>query len=200
MSISASLIILYLVLISGCFFGCIYTSRRFEEMLPLWCIAIVLCMFVFGISGFLAAGVYFVLVLALAACVAGAFRLKKGGIHGFRSRFFSPGFTLFALLYLALIVFNYGRLLLAWDDFSHWGDVVKVMTTMDVMSTSPLSNSLFRNIPRRWLCFSTCCKSLSCSAAGSLRSGRCFSHISFSFCPLRFLFCESSTSRSFIHI
>lgn len=147
MSMLAPLIILYLVLLSGCFFGCVYSSRRFEELLPLWCIAIVLCMFVFGISGFLAAGVYFVLVLALAACVAGAFRLKKGGIHGFRSRFFSPGFTLFALLYLALIVFNYGRLLLAWDDHSHWGDVVKVMTTMDVMSTSPLSLSLFKEYP-----------------------------------------------------
>lgn len=147
MSMLAPLIILYLVLLSGCFFGCVYSSRRFEELLPLWCIAIVLIMFLFGITGFLAAGAYFILPLSLAVCVVGAFRLKRAGAEDFRARFFSPSFWLFALLYLVLIVFNYGRLILAWDDHSHWGDVVKVMTTMDVMSTSPLSLSLFKEYP-----------------------------------------------------
>lgn len=147
MSMLAPLLIYYLLLLSGCFFGCAYSERRFEEMLPLWCIAIVLIMFVFGITGFLAAGAYFILPLSLAALVAGVLRLKKTGTQGFRARFFSPAFRLFALLYLVLIVFNYGRLILAWDDHSHWGDVVKVMTTMDVMSTSPLSLSLFKEYP-----------------------------------------------------
>lgn len=147
MSMLAPLIILYLVLLCGCFFGCAYFRRRFEEMLPLWCITIVLAMFLFGITGLLKAGAYFILPLALAAFIAGALRLKKMGAGDFRSRFLSPGFWLFALLYVALILFNRGRLLLAWDDFSHWGDVVKVMTTMDVMSTSPLSNSLFKEYP-----------------------------------------------------
>lgn len=147
MSMLAPLIILYLVLLSGCFFGCVYSSRRFEEMLPLWCITIVLAMFLFGITGLLKAGAYFILPLALAAFIAGALRLKKMGAGDFRSRFLSPGFWLFALLYVALILFNRGRLLLAWDDYTHWGDVVKVMITMDVMSTSPLSSSLFQEYP-----------------------------------------------------
>lgn len=147
MSMLAPLIILYLVLLCGCFFGCAYFRRRFEEMLPLWCITIVLAMFLFGITGLLKAGAYFILPLALAAFIAGALRLKKMGAGDFRSRFLSPGFWLFALLYVALILFNRGRLLLAWDDYTHWGDVVKVMITMDVMSTSPLSSSLFQEYP-----------------------------------------------------
>lgn len=147
MSMLAPLLIYYLVLLSGCYFGCAYSARRFEELLPLWCITIVLCMFLFGITGFLAEGVYFILILSVAACLTATLRLKKTGTQGFCARFFSSGFRLFALLYLALIVFNRGRLILAWDDYSHWGDVVKVMTTMDVMSTSPLSLSLFQEYP-----------------------------------------------------
>lgn len=141
-------LILYVVLLSGSTLCCTLFPCRFEDILPLTCITIVLILFPFGLFGWLSGGVYFILILSAAAYLFSFFSLyKKHGPKDFAKRLFTPAFFLFALLSLALAIVNYGRMLLAWDDFSHWGDVVKVMTTMDVMSTAPCSNSLFKEYP-----------------------------------------------------
>ena len=143
-----AVILFLLVLLSGSALCCARFDCRFEEIVPLSEMALVFVLFLFGLAGSLLAGVYAVLALALAAYVLAAVAVKRrGDPRGFLRRFFTPGFALFLVLAAALLAFNYGRLLASWDDFTHWGDVVLVMTELDDFATNPLSHSLFPEYP-----------------------------------------------------
>ena len=136
------------ILISGAVLCCSAHDVYFEEVLPVNISAIVLLLFLFGISGFLSQGVYFIIFASAAALIAGIFiSVKKKSFRGMLKRLFTPAFYIFIFLIFSLVFFNKGRLMHCWDDFSHWGDVVKVMTTIDVMSTSPQSMSLYPEYP-----------------------------------------------------
>ncbi len=143
-----ALLLFLLTPVSGCALCCAFSSRRFEEALPLCCIAEVLLLLLFGLAGALLAGFYAVLALAAVLALVSAWRLvKKGQLRPFLRRFFSLGFGIFLLLALALLFFNYGRMLSRWDEFTHWGDVVWVMSTLDDFATNPLSGSLYPEYP-----------------------------------------------------
>lgn len=58
---------------------------------------------------------------------------------------FSPVVVIYLLFALFLMLFHYGRLLSEWDEFSHWGDVVKAMFTINDFSTNPNSLSYFQS-------------------------------------------------------
>lgn len=143
-----ALLLFLLTPVSGCALCCAYSTRRFEEAFPLCCVAEVLLLLLFGLAGALLAGVYAALALAAVLYLAAARRLiKMGGFRAFLRRFFSPGFGLFLFLALALLFFNYGRMLFRWDEYTHWGDVVWVMSTLDDFATNPLSGSLYPEYP-----------------------------------------------------
>ena len=143
-----ALLVLLVLLCCPCALGCALTQRRFEQWLPLSLTGIVLIQLLFGLFGCLRAGftaaVVFCLLALLAALVI-AWCGREG--QAFVRRLFDAPFFLFCALYLFLICVNYGKLLAAWDEFSHWGDVVKMMTTLDVLSIDPASRSLFPEYP-----------------------------------------------------
>lgn len=52
------------------------------------------------------------------------------------------------LIICACIVYNtYGKVFDSWDEFSHWGDVVKAMTSINALATSPASKSWYPSYP-----------------------------------------------------
>lgn len=128
---------------SGSALCCAWADSRFEEAVPVSCIGLILALFVFGLAGALAAGVYAVLAAALLLWAAAGAGIRKKGLRPFAGRFFTPGFWLYLLLAAALLFCNYGRLVATWDDFTHWADVVRVITELDDFGTNPGSHSLF---------------------------------------------------------
>lgn len=60
---------------------------------------------------------------------------------------FTPAFFIFAAVFILLSVLNYGKLVSSWDEFSHWGDTVKAMTTLDTLGTNPNAHTVFPNYP-----------------------------------------------------
>lgn len=140
-----AVVCLFAVLCSGSALCCALGRGSFEDVLPLTCTVIVAVGFVFGVAGLLNAGFFVLLFAAVAALIAAAVAAGRG--HGFSARFFTPGFFLFAAVYALLLFFNYGTFLRSWDEFSHWGDVVKVMTTLGAFGTHPLSESMFPAYP-----------------------------------------------------
>ncbi len=136
-----------LVLMSGCALGSARFHRPFEETLPAAFVGLILALFLFGLAGALAAGVYVVLAAALAVWAAAGLSIRKRGFRAFAGCFFTPGFWLFLFLGAALCLFNYGRLMAVWDDFSHWGLVVKMMVRLDDFGTNPLAHSPFPDYP-----------------------------------------------------
>jgi len=144
----AALVLFYLLLLSGSIYCCARYDCAVGDVLPLTAIGSVFFLFLFGLLGLLRVGFYCLLVLAAAAFLFSAlylFRTKSA--RRFVSRFFRFDFFLFTACFLVLLVLNFGRRVMAWDDLRHWGDVVKVMTLYDVFSSNPLAHSMFPEYP-----------------------------------------------------
>lgn len=140
--------ILFLILSTGGVFCAAVFKRRYEELLPITCSSIVVILFLFGIFGILLIGVYAVCALCLALFVFSCvWVIRKKTFKSFLQNIFTPAFFLFCALFAILSFLNRGKLASSWDEFSHWADIVKVMTTLDDFGTNPNSFSAFQNYP-----------------------------------------------------
>ena len=110
------------------------------------CYAVVLILYLFALAGLLYAGVFAVLAAALAALIYLVFLLCKRRVN-FGGLLRSPG--LWALLICCLFVcwINMGRMLTFWDEFSHWGLVVKNMVLGDSFGNFAGATTSFAEYP-----------------------------------------------------
>lgn len=139
---------LLMVFCTGSVLCCAYFDKKFEEVLPLTLTGMVLVLFGTSLIGQMLLGVYLVLFLSAVGCLcAGVHLVRTRDVRAFAVRFFTPSFFLFSGLLVLLTYFNSGKVATSWDEFSHWADVVKMMTIENVLSTSALSNSLFQSYP-----------------------------------------------------
>ena len=137
-----------LLICSGSVYCAARNQRRFEEILPLTSIAMVLIVFVCGVCGNLVAGVVIILVLAIALYILSVIHLiRNRQIKGFISAMVTPGAAVFVISFFAVSYLNFGRMAHAWDEFSHWVDIVKVMATLDDFGTNAMSFSTFASYP-----------------------------------------------------
>lgn len=84
-------------------------------------------------------GIYVCMAAAVSAIVLLILRRKD---HDFISRCFSEGFFVFLTICLFFLVMDYGRWLSEWDEYSHWGKMVKEMLRLDGFYSEPQSNLL----------------------------------------------------------
>ena len=143
-----AVILILLCILSGSVLLCSMGKCSFSDALPLTFIAVAFINYIFGLFGALQLGFILTMLCAAAAyCAAVYFIIKNRDIKKPAvGRDISP-LIIFTALSLILLFLNYGKLLASWDEFSHWGDVVKMMTTLNVLSTSPASDSLFPEYP-----------------------------------------------------
>ena len=101
-------------------------GRRFEEVLPLSLFSVVLMLYVAGMAGQLFMGRNVVLAVGVVSglvCLYFLIREKRA----FLDRVLTPGFAAFVLITLFFWWNSEGRVFMQWDDFSHWGLVVRNM-------------------------------------------------------------------------
>lgn len=143
-----TILVYFLLISSGSIFATSYFKTKYEEVLPITCTSIVLVSFLFGIIGILKYSIYVILVLALILYVLAIAKIaKEKNIKEIINSTITPGFVLFLVLFLVFLIAIYGKLFDAWDEFSHWGDIVKVMTTLDDFGTNHNSLSMFKSYP-----------------------------------------------------
>ena len=141
-------ILFFLLISSGSVFCIAFFKKPFEEILPITIMSIVLLIFVFGICGALYTGVIVSFVISIALYISSAiYVVKNKRIKAFITGALTPGFLIFLLVFFAFSVFNAGKLASTWDEFSHWIDIVKAMTTVDDFGTNPQSLSTFKSYP-----------------------------------------------------
>lgn len=125
----------------------ILTNTNFASVIPFWIFAIILQLYVFSFFNILLVGVYFVYILLFCLFAYAAFLVYKKGLRFHISRFAEP----WLVIYLLLSIFSYlmfvGAQFSQWDDFSHWGMVVKAMHFYDSISPFNPANLLFRGYP-----------------------------------------------------
>lgn len=148
MALVISVVIWFAILSAGSIYGAAVWKKRYEEMLPVTCSAIVLILFVFGIAGNLKAGVAITELLAAVLYIFTVIHLiKSKDIQNFRKNLITPGGVIFCVILAGAYLFNYGKLAADWDEFSHWATVVKAMVTVDGLGTNPQANLLFPEYP-----------------------------------------------------
>lgn len=143
-----SLLIWFVLLSSGSILCAVVWGKKYEEVLPLTSSGIVLFLFLLGVMGHLYVGAILVCAVGLGMVVfAGIWLFRKKRIKNFCKDFFTPAFWIFVFWFFAACYLNCGKLASSWDEFSHWADIVKVMTTLDDFGTNPESYSAFQSYP-----------------------------------------------------
>lgn len=123
-------------------------KRRYEEILPITCSIIVMVLFLCGIAGSLFFGGILVCILGIGTYITAAlWVIRNKDWTTFAKNIFTPGFLAFIIIFACVCLFNFGRVAYYWDEFSHWADIVKVMTTLNDFGTNPESYSIFRSYP-----------------------------------------------------
>ena len=65
--------------------------------------------------------------------------IKKQDLKNFKENFFSKGFYAFLAVFVCVFLFDYNRTFSVWDEFSHWGQMVKEMIRLDRFYSIPAS-------------------------------------------------------------
>ena len=97
-------------------------------------IGVLYCFGLINIKGYLLVGVYFLIILALACVVYVVFRFIKDK-SVIKEANLLQGVLLYLLFLTLSIVINNGRYFHHWDEFSHWGTVVKFFYSVDSFAT-----------------------------------------------------------------
>ena len=135
------------VLLSGSVLAAARFGRKFEEILPITCMGIVLLLFLFGAVGILGAGVYAVLIAAACFWAYGLWRLVKGEGKRLIKSMITPAFAIFCVLFALLMLGDYGMLSTGWDDFSHWQLCVRKMMVLNDFAANPASGIYYQSYP-----------------------------------------------------
>lgn len=140
-------IILFLLLISsGSVFAASYFDKKYEEVLPITCGGIIVVSFLFGLVGLLRFSTTIISIVCLVLFVFGivnAIRNKKNILKNI----FTPAFFVFVILLGFMFLGVYNKVINSIDEYSHWGDIVKVMTLHDVLGTDANVHAMYPSYP-----------------------------------------------------
>ncbi len=141
------LLLLFLCMVVMATVLAVLCRQKVEMMLPLTIFGNILVTYVVGMMApSLIWGAYVNLLLYVAAFVLLVYFLIKQ-----RQRVIdalkSPGLFVWAVLFAYIFVINLGRLYTSWDEFSHWGLVVKNMYLFDGFSNHEYSTVVFGEYP-----------------------------------------------------
>lgn len=142
------IIIFFLLISSGSILCSTLFNKKYEEILPITCSCIVLILFGFGLCNGLDMGAIAVCVLSFSCyVVAGIWMIKNRNIKNVIKNTLTNGFFVFLVLSAICTFSIYGKVLHSWDEFTHWGDIVKAMVTIDDFGTNPLADAAFQSYP-----------------------------------------------------
>ena len=130
-------IVAVLCILSLSVFLAIYLKRKLLETLFVSMVFIVLVLYLFGltgISGSLFAGYCFILCLSVVAVIHSVRTISRKKNTALEIDLLRGLFVVFVFLILSTYL-NYNRYFMAWDEFSHWGIVVKHMFSLDVLGS-----------------------------------------------------------------
>lgn len=123
-------------------------EKRIESMLPAGFFCIALIGYVCGMLGVLSLSLWLILLLSLGCyAVSIGWAWKRGQLGAFLRRVFTPAFFAYCALFVLVVWINRGRMIFSYDEFTHWGDVVKVMCQYDCFASYEQTRSYFGSYP-----------------------------------------------------
>lgn len=133
-----NVIVLFVVFSGGAILISILSRQRFEIALPVYLFSTI---FVMYLSAFINALPIAVIICVLAAITGYGLLLYKAiykkeataMLHSIGT----PGFVAFVLLFIFIYVINIGYNFLYWDEFSHWGIMIKETLRLNNFHNTP---------------------------------------------------------------
>lgn len=122
-------------------------KRKIEETISLAIFSTILILYFCGLFfGTLSGGVWLCVALSILSGMYATVTVIKEKELG-KEYCWTPGIMVFLMLFIYIWWLNKGRMLSAWDEFSHWGLVVKNMYVFDYFGNHPDSTVTFRSYP-----------------------------------------------------
>ena len=110
------------------------TKKQFGKCIPLSFILSALIMFAFqAVFNTFTIGYYVLILFALASIPIIIFYLikNKEKFKEFKGNYFDKGLIAFIVIYLFFFILDLRKYFSAWDEFSHWGVMIKEMLRTD---------------------------------------------------------------------
>jgi hypothetical protein len=135
-----------LILINLSLFFTLLTKKKIDNMFIVSILSITVLLYLFGLFKGLKIGVYAVYTVSIYAFFMNLFWIFK------KKRFkkelvLTNGLFAFIFVFAFLVFIHRGRMLSNWDEFSHWGYVVKAIFNINDFQTNPLSLCMFKSYP-----------------------------------------------------
>lgn len=143
-----SVLIFLLLISSGSIFSSVYYEKRFEETLPITIGGLILIVYLFGLVGKLNLGVLVFILISLCLYGLSIYKaIKEKKIKELIKNTLTVGFFIFLAFVVVFYVSIGGKLLDTCDEFSHWGDIVKIMSYRDTFGAWGNTGSMFKSYP-----------------------------------------------------
>lgn len=141
-----NLIIGYLIIQIISIFYSIKFKKNIGYTFVLSIFSIIMTLYLCGLFNLLSIGVYVIEIISICLLIYEFIYFKKNKKE-LKTTIINKENLIFLIMYIGLILLHNGRMVSSWDEFSHWGDVVKAMFTINDFSTSPKSMSQFQSYP-----------------------------------------------------
>lgn len=141
-----NLILGYLIIQIISIFYSIKFKKNIGNMFILTILSIIVILYLFGLFNLLSAGVYLIEIVSIGILIYECIYFYKNK-NKVLPTILNKENIIFTLMFIGLSVIHSGRMISTWDEFSHWGDVVKAMFTINDFSTSSKSMSQFQSYP-----------------------------------------------------
>lgn len=143
-----SLFVWLFLLSTGSMLCAVLWEKKFEEILPITGAVIIIVLFLFGLLGKLELG--FEIIVSVCVLIYGyavVAMLKRKNCKQVIANIVTPATCILGVYIVIVCYCNYGRRAYVWDEFSHWMDIVKVMSTLDAFGTHAEAESMFQSYP-----------------------------------------------------
>lgn len=118
-------------------------KKPFGKSLPIVLFSSPLLLFLSQlIFGTFSVGFYLCVAFAVFSVVFAVVKSIKSGSEEIRKNFFSVGLIAFLVIYLIVAIYDFRRGFSVWDEFSHWGMMLKEMVRLDKFYFVDASNLL----------------------------------------------------------
>ena len=108
------------------------TKRSFGKCLPLSLFAAALMLFLSQLLfGTFSVGFWVGIIIAICSIPLTIWRVKKEGWKWVKERFFTAGFAVFLVIMVVVFIYDLKRGFSTWDEYSHWGMMLKEMLRLD---------------------------------------------------------------------
>lgn len=125
-------------------------KKRIEQVLPIGIVTIILIIYIAGMFDNLKIGVIITQIFTLLQLATILIIIKKKGkneIKQILERILTPGLLVYVLLFVGSIIINKNRIFEDYDEFSHWGVIIKNMFNYNTFGTNEESIVRFNEYP-----------------------------------------------------